>query len=56
MTESVILKVNGEPVLLNPFVRKALSGTVLGFIQSLDKIPQPAVRIEIVIEADAARR
>ncbi len=48
MGEKVELKVNGRPVRLKEFPRKALSGTVLGFVKSLDLEEDPR-EVEIKI-------
>jgi len=48
MREKVELKVNGKPVRLKEFPRKALSGTVLGFVMSLDLEEKPE-EVEIKI-------
>jgi hypothetical protein len=52
MENKIELKVNDQVIALNPFVKKILSGVVLGAVQSLDKIPQPWSRIEITLQAE----
>jgi hypothetical protein len=52
MKNSIELKVNGQVVALNPFVKKIIAGVVLGAVQALDKIPQPMVRVEIAIQPE----
>ncbi len=52
MANRINLKINGEPVRLNPFVQQALSGVIEGFIRSLDEIPPVPRRIEITIDRD----
>ena len=51
----VVLLVNGKDVRVNEFVSRALAGTVQGFIGALDDVPQPAARVEIVIEVAETR-
>ncbi len=50
MAVRVNLRVNGQDVGLNPFVQEALAGVVTGFIGALERVPEPATRIEIVVE------
>jgi hypothetical protein len=52
MENKIELKVNDQVIALNPFVKKFLSGVVLGAVQSLDKIPQPWAKIEITLQAE----
>jgi len=52
MKNKIELKVNGQVIALNPFVKKIISNMVLGAVQSLDKIPQPWERIEIALQAE----
>lgn len=52
MENKIELKVNDQVIALNPFVKKILSGVVLGAVQSLDKIPRPWTRIEITLQAE----
>lgn len=47
---NVELKVNGNDVRMNDFVRRVLAGVVEGFVRSLNEIPESAERIEIVVE------
>jgi hypothetical protein len=47
MENKMMLKVNGQVIALNPFVKKIISNVLLGAVQSLDKIPQPVKKIEI---------
>lgn len=49
MDYSVELKVNGQVIPLNPFVRKVYLNTVRGLVDSLDKIPEKKETIELVI-------
>jgi hypothetical protein len=52
MKDKIELKVNGRVIALNPFVKKIISGVVLGAVSSLDKIPQPWAKIEITLQAE----
>lgn len=52
MEHAITLKINGRDIALNPFVRKIIGNVLLGAVQSLDKVPQPWERIEIVLQAD----
>jgi len=47
--EEIILKVDGKPVSLKPFIRDFLSGSVKGMVRSLKGCEKPK-RIEITIE------
>ena len=49
MADTVVLKVNGEEIRLNAFVRKALLGVLEGFLTSLDEVPTPTHTIELSI-------
>ncbi len=46
----VSLLVDGQPVALNRYVRRALSGLLRGFLESLRGVPESPVRIEIFLE------
>lgn len=50
MKNKIELKVNDRVIALNPFVKKIISNVVLGAVQSLDKIPQPWEKIEIILQ------
>ena len=50
MENKIELKVNDQIIGLNPFVQKIINNIVLGAVQSLDKVPQPLERIEIVMQ------
>ena len=52
MENKITLKVNGQDIALNPFVRKIIANMVLGAVQALDKIPQPPERIEISMQLE----
>jgi hypothetical protein len=47
MENKIMLKVNGQVIALNPFVKKIIANVLLGAVQALDKIPQPIKKIEI---------
>lgn len=49
MENKITLKVNGQVVALNPFVKKIIANVLLGAVQALDKIPQPIKKIEIIL-------
>ena len=51
MRESVVLRVNGKKVELKEFPKRALKGTVLGFVKSLNLKEEPR-EVEIVIRVD----
>ncbi len=53
MKEKVELRVNGRRVRLKEFPRKALKGTVLGFVRSLNLEEEPReVEIRIVLDEE----
>jgi hypothetical protein len=52
MENKITLKVNDQVIALNPFVKKIISNVVLGAVQALDKIPQPAQKIEITLQME----
>lgn len=52
MKHKVELRVNGRVIALNPFVQKIFVNLILAAVQSLDKIPQPAETIEIVLKRE----
>lgn len=52
MENKITLKVNGQDIDLNPFVRKIIANVVLGAVQALDKIPQPLEWIEISMQLE----
>lgn len=53
MADTITLKVNGDDIDLNAFVRKALAGVIDGFLAALRDVPAPAERIEITIKRAA---
>ncbi len=53
MARDVVLKVDGEEVRTNDFVRRVLARVVEGFVAALDDVPERPERIEILIRAGA---
>ena len=53
MNSIVTLKVNGQPVRLNPFVQKILVGTLGGLVGSLDDLPAEVEKIEVTVSQTA---
>ncbi len=51
MNESILLEINGKRVRLKDFPMRALRGTVLGFIKSLNLEEEPK-EVKIVIRLD----
>jgi len=51
MKEKIVLEVNGKRVRLKDFPMRALKGTVLGFIKSLNLEEEPK-EIRIYIDVD----
>lgn len=51
MKEDIVLEVNGKRVKLKEFPMRALKGTVLGFVKSLNLEEEPK-EIRIVIRLD----
>jgi hypothetical protein len=51
-TNKVRLKVNDRDIPLNPFVTEIFSNVIEGLVDSLDKIPDPRNKIEILIEKE----
>jgi len=56
VAKNVVLKVDGNEVRTNDFVRRALAGIVEGFVATLDDVPERPGSIEIVIQAKASGR
>jgi len=54
VAKNVVLKVNGNEVRMNDFVRRALTSVVGGFVGILDDVPEKPGSIEIVIQAEGA--
>ena len=52
MENKIILKVNGQVIAMNLFVKKIITNVVLGAVESLDKIPQPVQKIEIALQVE----
>jgi hypothetical protein len=50
MPDTIVLKVNGDTLELNAFVRKALIGVVEGFLTSLHDVPSPITSIELLVK------
>ena len=56
MKEKVILEVNGKRVRLKDFPMRALKGTVIGFIKSLNLEEDPKeISIKIVLDEEDNR-
>ena len=51
-TNTVRLKVNDRDIPLNPFVTELFSNVIEGLVDSLDKVPEPRDKIEILIEKE----
>jgi hypothetical protein len=52
---NVILECDGKIVPLNPFVQKFLANTVLGMVQSLDKVKKNPKQVYIAIRKEVKR-
>ena len=50
MNKKVSLKINGQEIPLNAFVKEVVANVVKGMVDSLDKIPEERKKIEIIIE------
>ncbi len=48
--KNVTLKVNGKDVALNHYVNTVFSKVIEGLVDSLDKVPEPRDRIEIILD------
>ncbi|NPA40695.1 MAG: hypothetical protein GXO18_00260 [Aquificae bacterium] len=56
MREDIVLEVNGKRVRLKDFPMRALKGTVLGFILSLNLEEEPKeIKIEIKVNEEDKR-
>ncbi len=53
MDRKVSLKVNGQDIPLNPFVKDIITNVLKGVVESLDKIPGKPDKIEVKIEEEA---
>ncbi len=55
MEKDIVLEVNGKRVRLKDFPMRALKGTILGFIKSLNLEEEPKeIRIEIKLDEEAS--
>ncbi len=52
MARKVSLKINGQNIPLNAFVKRVVANVVKGMVDSLDKIPGEKEKIEIIIEEE----
>ncbi len=53
MKEEIVLEVNGKRVRLKDFPMRALKGTVVGFIKSLNLEEEPKeIKIKIVLDEE----
>lgn len=53
MGEKIVLEVNGKKVRLKDFPMRALRGTIVGFIKSLNLEEEPKeIRIKIVLDEE----
>jgi hypothetical protein len=52
MNKNVSLKINGQEIPLNAFVKEVVANVVKGIVDSLDKIPENRNKIEIIIEEE----
>lgn len=52
MNKNVSLKINGQDIPLNAFVKEVVANVVNGVVDSLDKIPGEREKIEIIIEEE----
>ena len=53
MEKDIVLEVNGKRVRLKDFPMRALKGTILGFIKSLNLEEEPKeIRIEIKLDEE----
>jgi hypothetical protein len=50
--KSIVLKVEGKAVPMNPFVRKVFVNTIEGLVRSLDKVAKNPRKIQIVISKE----
>jgi hypothetical protein len=44
--------VNGRAIALNPFVQRVISGVVLGAVGSLDRLPRPMKKVEVIVQVE----
>jgi len=49
MEYNVTMKVNGQDIPMNPFVREVFRRVCGGLVDSLDRLPEKKERIEIVM-------
>lgn len=49
MEYDLIMKVNGQDIPMNPFVREVFRRVCGGLVDSLDRLPEKKERIEIVM-------
>jgi hypothetical protein len=50
MGNKIEIKVNGRAIALNPFVQRIIGNVVLGAVKSLDKVPQPMEKVEVILQ------
>ncbi len=52
MDKNICLKVNGQDIMLNAFVKSMITNVVEGMVDSLDKIPEKRNKIELIIDEE----
>ncbi len=52
MAKKVSLKVNDREIPMNGFIKEFIANVVDGMVDSLDNIPVPKRKIEIIVEED----
>jgi hypothetical protein len=53
--QHVRLRVNGREIPINPFVTGVFANVIDGLLDSLDQVPEPREKIEILIEKEENR-
>jgi hypothetical protein len=50
MDKEIILKIDNQEIPMNPFVKRIFMNVINGLVGSLDKIPENAEKIELLIK------
>lgn len=52
MNKHISLKVNGQEIPMNPFVKDIFANVLNGLVDALDKIPEKPKKIELLVESE----
>jgi hypothetical protein len=55
MDKKITLKVNDREIPLNPFVTNIFFNVINGLVDSLSKVPEDKIKIELIIEREGKK-